>query len=188
MSTLFSIGQMNQLADGLENAGFTPDDVTKLRSYAELSAFKDVLWGYAKIVKVRYIINCDASPFLPKDWKVEEHRPGGEFEWEPAKVMLYLSLNQQNGKVIQGHELRKELANQPILNACVLDYLIAHPVLIPDEWKDKLVCFWGTIYRDSDGCLVVRCLGWHGGRWGWDCRWLDNGFVGNYPAAVSASI
>lgn len=33
------------------------------------------------------------------------------------------------------------------LNACVMDYLYLHPDLIPDDWKDKKIYFWGTIFR-----------------------------------------
>lgn len=51
MSTLYSIGQMNQLADALETAGYTPGDVTKMRSNQEaLQQFRGVLAGAAEIV------------------------------------------------------------------------------------------------------------------------------------------
>jgi len=39
------------------------------------------------------------------------------------------------------------------MNANVLDYLLAHPELIPEDWKNKYVFFWGTIYRYSSGGL-----------------------------------
>ena len=43
MSTLYSIGATNQLADALENAGFTPGDVTKLTQFKDLKGFKAIL-------------------------------------------------------------------------------------------------------------------------------------------------
>jgi len=49
MSILYSIGAMNQLADSLESAGFTADDVTKLKQSKNLSGIKDVLNGKAEI-------------------------------------------------------------------------------------------------------------------------------------------
>lgn len=67
----------------------------------------------------------------------------------------------------------KELEDQPVLNANVLDFLREHPELIPDEWKGKFTFFWGTIYRHRDGDLYVRCLYWDGGRWDWGCDSLD---------------
>src|SRR4051812_5109537 len=83
----------------------------------------------------QHVIDLDANPFVPNNWKVEEHKKGGQFKWNPASIRFHLSPNQQNGKVIEGNKLRKELANEPVLNANILDYLLAHPELIPEEWK-----------------------------------------------------
>lgn len=49
MSSIHSIGSMNQLADALDIAGYTPDDVTRLRQ-SNLKGFKEVLYGKAKII------------------------------------------------------------------------------------------------------------------------------------------
>lgn len=131
------------------------------------------------------VIDCDADPFLPDGWSVESHRKGGQWNWDSEQIELWLSGEQKNGWVSKGNALRIELANQPVLNACVLDYLLEHPELIPEEWKGKFVFFWGTIYHDASGSLVVRYLGWRGSEWYWDCHWLDLGFHGRSPAAVS---
>ena len=143
------------------------------------------LAGLSEIVVVKHLIDCDADPFLPEGWKVESHKKGGNFEWDPTKVRLHFSENQKNGKCIQGHKLREELVNEPVLNANVLDYLLAHPELIPEEWKGKYVYFWGTIYRSSVGGLCVRALCWDDGRWYWGCRWLGYDWGDIYPAACS---
>ena len=45
MSNLYSVGQMNQLGDSLEAEGFTADDVTKLKQYANLA---DSMWMATK--------------------------------------------------------------------------------------------------------------------------------------------
>lgn len=185
MSTMYSIGQMNQLGDALEGAGFTPDDITKLRSFADLSALKGVVMGLARIVVVKHIINCDADPFLPENWKAESHKRGGQLEWDPAKVRLHLSPDQQGSKYIEGNKLRKELESESVLNANVLNYLLAHTELIPEEWKGKYVFFWGTVYRFSVGHLSVRALCWDGSQWSWDYCWLDSSFDSNDPAACS---
>ena len=50
MSTMYSIGAMNQLADALENAGFTPDEITKLKQFKDLEAIKAVINGRASII------------------------------------------------------------------------------------------------------------------------------------------
>jgi hypothetical protein len=176
MSTLYSIGQSNQLMDSLENAGFTPGDVTKLQQFKGLGKLRDVLAGTAKIVAIKHIIDCDVKPFVPDGWKVEEHIKGGQFKWDPSSIKLYLDESQENGKSIVGNKLRELLSGKPVFNANVLDYLYAHPELIPEDWKGKAIMFWGTIYRHSDGCLYVRCLYWNGDRWYWIYDSLDDDF------------
>jgi hypothetical protein len=137
--------------------------------------------------QVIQIIDCDAKPFIPDGWKVQEHQKGGKLEWNPEKIQLYLSDGQKDGRYIEGNKLRKELKSKKVLNACVLDWLLAHPEFIPEEWKGKYIYFWGTIYRRSGGDLCVRCLCWRDGRWDWYCRWLGGGWRFSGPAAVLAS-
>ena len=185
MSTAFSIGQMNQLGDALELAGFTPDEVTKLRNFPQLKDLKRVVNGHAQIVTVNHIIDCDADPYVPDGWKGESHRKQGSLGWDPKKIQLYLSAEQQGDKCIEGNKLRKELESQPVLNANVLDYLLAHSELIPDSWKGKYIFFWGTVYRGSGSRLCVRCLCFDGRSWRWSCDWLGCGFRSSRPAAVA---
>ncbi|MDD5397270.1 MAG: hypothetical protein PHW24_04440 [Candidatus Moranbacteria bacterium] len=187
MSSRHSIGAMNQLADALDEAGFTPDLVTKLKQYKELEKIKLLLNGCGEVVQIRHIIDCDADPFVPDGWKIEKHLKGGKFEWNADKVSLYLSKEQEGGSAIEGNKLRKKLEKMPVLNANVLDYLLKNPQLIPEDWKGKAVFFWGTIYRCSDGSLCVRYLYWGGGEWDWGCSWLGDGFLSLCPAAVCAS-
>jgi hypothetical protein len=134
------------------------------------------------------LIDLDTDPRIPYDgWKVEEHKKGGQFAWDPSKVALFLSKKQQEGSSIEGNKLRKEMVDQPVYNANLLDYLLDNPHLIPDEWKGKVVFFWGTIYRRSDGHLCVRCLVWAGGNWKQDDHGLDYNFGSGIPSAVAAS-
>lgn len=156
----------------------TGDNITKMRR---------VRLGHAEIVTPDHIIDCDANPHVPDGWSVEEHHKGGAFKWNAEGVRLYLDKGQENGEWIEGNKLRKALDKQPVLTANVLDYLLAKPHLIPEEWKGKAVFFWGTIYRSRVGNLYVRYLFWDGGRWRSNFNWLVGGWDGNYPAAVGAS-
>lgn len=142
----------------------------------------------ATITAIEHMIDCDADPFVPNGWTVEEHQKGGMFKWnkEAQKDALYYSKKQKKG-VIGGNDLRKELAKQPVLNANVLDFLLANPCLIPKEWKHKGIFFWGTVYRDSGGDLCVRYLCWGGGKWRWGSGWLDDDWIAVSPALVRAS-
>jgi len=120
---------------------------------------------------------------IPDGWSIEKHIKGGKFRWIKDQVLLFLSRKQMSGKVIGGHDLRQELADKPVLNACVLDYLLKNPHLIPEEWKGKVVSFWGTVYRNG-GVLCVRYLYWNRNRWYWGYDYLDNGWIEYKPAAV----
>jgi len=143
-----------------------------------------VIKGTHEIKPIEHIINLDADPFIPPGWTVVEHKKGGLWKWN-SRITLHLSRKQKKG-LITGHDLRKELADLPVLNANVLDYLWEHPELIPENWKGKAVFFWGTIYRDSDGYLFVRYLYWNGSRWRRYYSWLDGGFSAFSPAALAS--
>lgn len=140
-----------------------------------------------------HVIDCSAEPFIPDNWKVEEHTKAGDFTWDPNTVTLYLSKHQKNRLVfrhrsIRGHGLRDELKGKPVLNACVLDYLLVHTQLIPEEWKGKNVFFWGTIYRSFARFLAVRYLFWHEQRWNWGSYCLGDEWNDEKLAAVSVGV
>ena len=184
-----SVGQAHELELAMNRVGGWDGALAKVLSTgSKLADVRDVLLGRAEIKPAEHLIDCDVDPFVPEGWKVEEHKKSGKVKWTKELIELYLSPGQKNGKCIEGNKLRKELASKPVLNANILDYLLAHPELIPEEWKGKYVFFWGTVYRGSGGCLYVRVLCWDGGRWSWDYYWLDGDFNDNDPAALSVSI
>lgn len=192
MFSKFSISQMHQLAGALEGAGFTPDDVTELgQNKSRLSDLLGVLRDTHEVKAIEHLIDCDADPFTPNGWKVEEHKQCGKIEFGAANIEFYLSKKQGSG-VIEGHKLREELKGGPVLNANVLDYLLENPHLIPEDWKKdehgntRFIFFWGTIYRCSGGSLCVRCLFWSGGQWHWRDDWLECGWNSLSPAALFA--
>lgn len=172
MSTTYSIGAMNQLGDALENAGFSAEDVTKLKQFSNLKGLKDVLCGkaeikYPEVKHPEHFIDCGANIFVPYGWGVYKHKKGGFLKFDPSKISLHLSEGQQNGS-ITGYDLEHELRGKPIMNVNVLEYLLKHCELIPGEWKDKHIFFWGTTYYDTYGYVHVRYLSYFGPRWGLD--------------------
>lgn len=186
MDTNFAIkdytgGQLNALVKILQKQGGS-------------DAVEKILRGELGLAEPKlHIIDCDADPMIPFDgWKVEEHKKGDKLTFDASKISLHLNDKQKKGS-IEGNKLRKELADQPVLNANVLDYLMRNPQLIPDEWKQdekgntRYIFFWGTIYRHSDGYLCVRCLYWDGGHWQAGFNWLGLDRGSSSPAAVSAS-
>jgi hypothetical protein len=179
------VGLAHKLETAFNRNRYTLGEVDKLCEGDKLAQFRKVLLGHAVITVHEHLIDLDADPFVPNRWKVEEHRKGGQFKWDASKVSLYLSKKQQRG-VIEGNKLRDELKGKPVYNANLLDYLLKNPHLIPEEWKDKYVFLWGTVYRDSGGNLCVRYLYWSGDGWGWGSDWLDSDWGDGRPAAVPA--
>lgn len=180
----YTEGQVHQLMERFQSEGFTSEHLTLLGQYKNLGFIKDVLEGRAEIKPVEYLIDLDADPFIPGGWRVIEHKKGGKWKYDPKKIGLYLSKKQQDGNKIDGHDLRKELESQPVMNANLLDFYLRNPHLIPSGWKDKYVFFWGTIYCDKDGNLYVRCLACLEERWGWYSGGLHNNWNGCYLAVV----
>lgn len=138
-------------------------------------------------------VNLGISPKLPFDgaaveshvgegWAVVQKRSDGLYV-DNRKVALYFSEHQQDGKTVQGHELREELSGKPILNANILDALLENTHLIPEDWKGKAIFFWATVYRNRGGILSVSFLLWSGGRWYSLCHWLELHWRSSSPAA-----
>lgn len=140
----------------------------------------------------KHVIDCDTAPFIPRGLEVHNHIKGGQLEWNPQKVMLYLPEKQKTGWVI-GFKIYDEIMRQPVLNANVLDYLLQHTELIPEEWEEKEIHFWGTIYRTSPSSIdliKVRFLyrNWKDGKWYSYYSQIPAGqFCKRHPAAVWAS-
>lgn len=163
----------------------------EIKTLSEGNILADVLRvikGQAEIKVIEHLIDTDAQPFIPGGMSVESHIGHGLWKWAPELIQLFLS-KEQKRNYQEGNKLWKvieALKGKIILNANVLDYLLAHPELIPESWKGKLVFFWGTIYRFANGELCVRCLKWDGSRWGWYYCWLDDSFHFCYPAALAS--
>lgn len=147
-----------------------------------------LLAGHSEVVTKNSVIDCDAAPFIPYDtWKVQKHQKDGQFKFDASQIDLAF---QKNGDK-DGHKFRKEFARKPVLNANVLDHLLANQHLIPEHWKGKndqkvtYVVFWGTVYRElPSNNLYVRSLCWDGARWAWRHHRLDERFGFNCLAVL----
>lgn len=189
---------MLEIEQGAKKIGFIENDFRSLAKDEE--KLRQVL-AFLRVggsgAAQQNIIDCDAVPFIPNGLRIEKNdqlpgRVRGQFVFD-NDIKLYLSPNQQGGKVIKGLKLMNELAKMPVLPANVLDYWLKSPHMIPDELKKDengktlYTFFWGTIYRDSDGSLCDRYLYFYGGEWYSGYGWLGSGWGGDYPAAVRAS-
>lgn len=142
---------------------------------------------------MKHVINTNIDPKLPfPSATVEENKLMGKIEWEPAKFEFHLEPEQTTGYII-GKKLRKRLEGKPVVNAAFMDYLAAHPDLVPDSWKkdkqgrNRYIYAWGTIFRNSDDNLCVRYWCWNDGALQSFYRWLDVGWDDQDPALSLAS-
>ncbi len=183
----FSAGLGAKICGAWAEANGVPEELNALAEKPEiLRGIIDVLHGRSEIKPIELIVDLDATPFTPDGWTVESHKSGGQWKYDATKVSLYLSEGQKDGKCLTGTKLRQELESlfPPVMNANMLEFYLAHTSLIPEDWKGKVIFFWGTIYRNADGNLYVRFLYWSGGRWCWYCDWLENDWSSAYPATL----
>lgn len=122
------------------------------------------------------------------DLAIESHsNKKGKVKLNLEDIKLYSALKLDESW-IAGNEYLKRLksSGKVLLDARVMEELLASPESIPEDWRDKAVFFWGTIFRGG-GLLYVAYLVWLGNQWVADYRWLDGDFRLCHPAAVLAS-
>jgi hypothetical protein len=148
--------------------------------------------------QTKHIIDLDASPVIPahfKNWRIRpKDQPSnvvrGKFEWDPAKVRLYVTPGQEQGQILSPRRFTEELDGELLFNATLLDYLLDHPEIIPEERKrdkygrTRYIFFFGTYYDDPYGDLYVRGLCCEFQQWGGCSRWLGKSWDNTYPVAV----
>jgi len=198
-----SVGLAHEFIITATKVGWKPKDFADLaHNDRKLSQILPFIHDFAEITPTQNVIDCDIKPFgLLGEWEIKEHKKGGQLILDLSKVKLHFSPNQVDGKVIEGNKLYGELMSESVLNANVLDYLIAFPKLIPEDWKRDVngkrhfILFWGTIYSRSflksihskSSHLFVRSLSWEVDGWYGGVFHLDGEFGSLNPAAVLVS-
>lgn len=200
MSTLYSVGQMNQLGDAFETAGFTPDEVTKLRS-SDLSRIRRLVQGFMVIVEVcfKLVLSKVFNPaeFIGKDWSVwkgpidgkglegEEDRDVREdaltvIEWD----QVILETNLQEGETyVKGEDKLCRLKagkNIRLGGRAFLSLWEDYKTNKADSVLEKLrraknvtrIYFFGLTLRSPRGDRYVLYLYFSDGRWCWHYDWL----------------
>ncbi|MFZ4632504.1 MAG: hypothetical protein ACOYL8_04905 [Patescibacteria group bacterium] len=149
------------LSEALTAAGLESKDLIGL-SKQDLSMLKLFAQGRAKIIIPEHVIDGDVNPKISMSRSsILEHKKIGKFVFDPSKIFFYEAKASPGSKFDSekfGPELRDELKDKCVLPASVLDYLLDHQEIIPEEWKERDIYFWGTIFVDRDGYFYVRCL------------------------------
>lgn len=201
-----SVGVSHELAITATKVGFEPKDFATLaHSEDKMSAVLGFLRGTHEIRPIDHMIDLSIPCELPftgaecvspaKMGVVKLERRGNDLYLDSVKLDLFLSEKQKGGKVIGGHDLRKELeARGGNVGGNILDHLVAHPELWPENWKKDSqgntvhVFFWADIFlHPSVGHLCVRYGFWSDGRVVSDCRWLSHGWLSRNPSTSLAS-
>jgi hypothetical protein len=132
-----------------------------------------------------HIIDCDIQPVIPPslvDVQVCQHLPGGKFEWDPNEITLHLCEGQEEG--IPASEVYQKLDGLPCVNGAVMDFLLEHQELIPEDWQGKAVFFWGTIFAGPSDCFYVGYIRRLAGTWYRESAMFHQEMTKLEPAAV----
>lgn len=132
---------------------------------------------------MKIIINLDAAPFEPDGLYAIRHQAGGQFDFDPQRVNCYLSPQQCESSLIKGVDLLTQLEGQNCFNTNMLDWYLNNTQHIPEDFKGKIVFFWGTVYcqRDEE---YVRCLLWDNDKWRSSQSSVWNSWGPNAPALI----
>ena len=143
---------------------------------------------------MEYLIDAYKDPFVPVGLCLLDHRRRGNqwnpcTKWDLSKIWLYQS-KRQSGKYgrNEGERVLEAIELYVSLNANYLDYLLAHPEIIPEKWDQKFqfgtefvnshLFFADTIYADVDDLekKFIRCLYRDQGVWKGSFRWIGHEF------------
>lgn len=97
------------------------------------------------------VIDCDAPAIDIENARVLHHHLRGQIVWDPRLASWYTPANQ--AKQI----CEPELAEQPTMNMCAMEYLRHHQQLIPPDWQRFKLFFPGTTYS-CGGMVYVPFL------------------------------
>jgi len=167
------LGLMHELAVTGRSVGFKAADWGKLaHNHALLLRFLAVLRGEAKIVYENIVVDTDADPTPMAGAVVCRHVKHGQLAFSTDDI-----------KLLPVYPLLPD-SDVMFLNANVLDSLLAHTLMIPDQWRCcQEVCFVGTIFQmpEEDGETdedrrLIRSMAWEERRncWSARCRSLES--------------
>jgi len=190
---MLDVSQAAELKLAFRRHGWTNAQIKTLSEGTVLGDVLQVINGRSEIKKIEHWIDTetDAKEFNTYNLaKVKRHEKSKRFDFMMAKMFLYQSPKQKKsgGKSIfvqeDGISLIKKLKTKSsegyiTLNGNVLEYLLEHQEIIPKEWRDKNIFFFGTEYYDFGGSGMFRFMHYNGRRWETSLRFNDGNFKKN---------
>ena len=114
-----------------------------------------------------YLIDLGTTPRIPHEgWRLKAHAGAGTFFCDPSRIQLYSPERLLSIPDFSGEDFLREMADKPILNANVRDFLQTHPECISASWREPLrgripcILFPATIFLDRDGIPRIPRLQW----------------------------
>ncbi len=152
----FDIGLAYKLKRAMNGVGWREEDIARLAEGQQLEGLLGVLRGSAIIAPA--IIECDALPIqMPQGsskYSIRKHRKIGTILWDPSKIKFLTKKEILGGDSCSAQPARllmEKRTRRRFLNATVLEYLLAHPHLIPEDWFGRdPIKFIGTEYEDPE--------------------------------------
>jgi len=139
------------------------------------------------IMTQEHLIDCEANPILPEGWTIIRHYKFGIVKWNIDNVSLYVvpKLQEKRNK-IRGYDIRDATEGRFALNINAMKYLLRRQCLIPENWRDKAIVFWGTIARDHKRFPQVFYMYWdtESKRWKRSFAWVGAEFDKDNPAIL----
>jgi hypothetical protein len=151
------LGLIHELVVTGRKVGFRKEDYVRLTHDERF--LKKILGCIREEYKIVAPIDTDIAPPQIPGTKLEKHIGIGTILFSQESVSVDSVFELPTSKTYLGAPIiygfweqfldkEKTFNNngRRFLNASVLDYLMKNQELIPEEWKDKKVFFWGTLY------------------------------------------
>lgn len=165
-----------ELDGALRRNGWDSQQVAQLSEGDTLLRVREFLFGHKSVAPAgeEVCINGDADPHIhvPSEaGYIWSHIKNGQRRWSSFCADLCEIEEREaslSGKEIQARMQRALMGERALGNANVLDFLLAHTSLIPEDWREYIVLFWGTVYTNAVGEDLVRGLYWD------ECTWATH--------------
>ncbi len=164
-----SVGQALEIQDACRRQEVSLSEIKMLTSGNNLRRSIDWLNGIVPVLNP-----FNPTTFIGKGWEVVGGRKLLHEGFDPAKLRVVSTPLKKGESSITGDEAKERLIDQSLAGVEAFWRCWNDRDNLPKELRGKIILFDGDELRDPGGDRYSLCLDWVGGRWGWDCYWLDD--------------
>ncbi|ETB63735.1 TPA: hypothetical protein DIC38_02935 [Candidatus Nomurabacteria bacterium] len=190
---MLDVSQAHELKMAFRRNGWTNGDIKTLSEGNILTSVLDVIRDNSCVISKEelsaiHIIDTRTKPKSTTHHAVMNHISNGLLKWDLSKISLFASkefdrpceLYKELCDEFDGsYPSYKKISNKSLANARVAEYLLVHPDLIPEEWKEySYILFLGTIcYCPFDAAWTeVPVIYWDKKEMVWKYDYSNTGF------------